>query len=1075
MGKRGQKADTQPPLPRAVGAARKRKKSGNGGGDGDDVHSQPQLSLAAFSSAFECGTCGCTDTEQKMRDTTVPSCTACFDRYSKGFTQFGSLEVVQLGVQDEDSHIHDCWEEAKRTEAGERGQFFPTSVDEGTEFIVSVVKPMVGLSRAQLVADVLHDDPEKLGIKLQDLPDHEGNCYKGILIPSPNRPYLEYDVATQVVAKMAAHKMVPSQQMFEAQSAGTFAYAIAQESKMKTVCVKARTENHTLESLRLKGDAYRKAQEELKVARQLAEEHDSSQFGSPSGAQAAAGSQLGGAVAVSVGPMLNPTAMACSRTVFTGEGGRGVPRTPGAKPRTAKSAVSEAKQSEVEELVDRRIAALDVNRCWSGVAMGRELRWAKESHATIMESNPTVQDSETADKLREHISVCDAICGLVEKPIATVPKQKLEDLLCAIEKGDEDMPSKWKMDVLKLKVTETITLPDMDMNDFFYIIAPWEVSHPDGNVDYKFKPTRPRVITCDGSVSDKMSSCEGFFSEALAYHIQAGRGGQSKLVAFCSTCLDWLDDKCPDDETFDELVSSMTTCLKALLCIADPMCLEYSDALTTMTDARSSELGKVCLRHLNLAVKRSTHYTALKEEFDQFYPKTNELFPVMMKTMSTLDAGSDINAVAQSGSLKAALEMLPNVVTYCRPGSFDNFKLKMAAKIGEYVDCYVFGDGVDGAADPALTAWLAEMKALLIMAKTSLPEKLSLWLKALDQIERRERDINQFNACQGLSRLATSMTEEFLTNPEKRNGVIPVIDSVLAAGGKGVADYRGSAAAIFSHIYECACKNCGEPKDVTPYLHILLKLAETDWLVEDHAAKLNKVTAMLQHWGPLVQHREEWLRLAGDDKSRLLEVNAVRVVQGIRSTILSIQAAGFAREVISLNVDLQASIDEMNVAAQACTDMMTASLQQKTNVLKPLSKGTDSYDQSWDTGLNEGVGIEKVLQRVEETILTIDGSAYQTMINEVNEAMAQAKSWAQTFDVTADSEAISEANDVLKMALATKYTALLVHAYRTSNGQPPKLRRVVNTYKKEMIEANIMSYVRSDVVEWAAKLSSLKG
>ena len=66
---------------------------------------------------------------------------------------------------------------------------------------------------------------------------------------------------------------------------------------------------------------------------------------------------------------------------------------------------------------------------------------------------PSVQDLVPVDKLNDHISVCDAICGLVEKPITTVPKQRLDDYLKAIEQGDEDMPSKWKQDVLKLKVS----------------------------------------------------------------------------------------------------------------------------------------------------------------------------------------------------------------------------------------------------------------------------------------------------------------------------------------------------------------------------------------------------------------------------------------------------------------------------------------------------------------------------------------------------------------------------------------------------------------------------------------------
>lgn len=170
------KAETAPRGRGGRGGERARGAAENGEGSAEQPPSR--LSRALLQEAFECGTCGDKDTARQMQNTTVPSCVLCFERYSQGSAQFGDLETVQEGVQDEDSHIHDCWEEAKRTEqAGGRGQFFPTTVDEGQQCIVSVVKPMAGLTRAQLISDVLQEEPEKLGIKLRDLPDHEGATY----------------------------------------------------------------------------------------------------------------------------------------------------------------------------------------------------------------------------------------------------------------------------------------------------------------------------------------------------------------------------------------------------------------------------------------------------------------------------------------------------------------------------------------------------------------------------------------------------------------------------------------------------------------------------------------------------------------------------------------------------------------------------------------------------------------------------------------------------------------------------------------------------------------------------------
>jgi hypothetical protein len=71
-----------------------------------------------------------------------------------------------------------------------------------------------------------------------------------------------------------------------------------------------------------------------------------------------------------------------------------------------------------------------------------------------VEAIPTPEGSETADKLKEHTSARDAICGIVEKPIREIPKSTLDNFLNTLEKYNGDMPSKkwWTLDNLKVKV-----------------------------------------------------------------------------------------------------------------------------------------------------------------------------------------------------------------------------------------------------------------------------------------------------------------------------------------------------------------------------------------------------------------------------------------------------------------------------------------------------------------------------------------------------------------------------------------------------------------------------------------------
>ncbi|CAK0824357.1 unnamed protein product, partial [Prorocentrum cordatum] len=208
--------------------------------------------------------------------------------------------------------------------------------------------------------------------------------------------------------------------------------------KFKPICVKARTEAYTIDSLTAMAENYRKTQAEIERRAEEAEDAAAAASGESSfGGSPSPAAPQQGALAAGSGPQLNPAAMACSRSVAAPSECR-PPRTRGARPRgNARSAMSEAKKSKVEELVDR---------------LGHEQVLGRGSHEGIVEASPTPEGSETADKLKEHTSVRDAICGIVEKPIREIPKSTLDNFLNTLEKYNGDMPSKkWKLDNLKVK------------------------------------------------------------------------------------------------------------------------------------------------------------------------------------------------------------------------------------------------------------------------------------------------------------------------------------------------------------------------------------------------------------------------------------------------------------------------------------------------------------------------------------------------------------------------------------------------------------------------------------------------
>eukprot|EP00959_Pyramimonas_sp_CCMP1952_P072864 1522681-Pyramimonas_sp.AAC.1 len=65
------------------------------------------------------------------------------------------------GVQDEGSTIHAEWQESGQTEDGVMRTFFSSDVSDSKSFEVKVTKPMIGLTRQQVIAALGGHEPDK--------------------------------------------------------------------------------------------------------------------------------------------------------------------------------------------------------------------------------------------------------------------------------------------------------------------------------------------------------------------------------------------------------------------------------------------------------------------------------------------------------------------------------------------------------------------------------------------------------------------------------------------------------------------------------------------------------------------------------------------------------------------------------------------------------------------------------------------------------------------------------------------------------------------------------------------------
>ena len=77
--------------------------------------------------------------------------------------------------------------------------------------------------------------PAALGLRVQDLPNHKGEYFKGISLRDPDRPYVNYTVKYNLGCEVAETRMGPNNQLYEDQSKKTFKHCKANNVAKKVV------------------------------------------------------------------------------------------------------------------------------------------------------------------------------------------------------------------------------------------------------------------------------------------------------------------------------------------------------------------------------------------------------------------------------------------------------------------------------------------------------------------------------------------------------------------------------------------------------------------------------------------------------------------------------------------------------------------------------------------------------------------------------------------------------------------------------------------------------------------------
>lgn len=454
-----------------------------------------------------CMLCNETDTSKLVGTCASPCCKECLERYTKGFTVYGSLPDFADRLSSDDG-VQAHWKMAEQiSKQTELANWFPTTVGSSQMVEVDIERSLIGMDRAQIMQACDGVPPESMGVKLETLRGERGQSFKGLLVVNPMEPYVKYTYRMRSQVNLSQVAMASDKQLFAEQGQLTYDYKKErmeeEDATLGHIATKMKTLPYTVDTLKGRVAAHKKKQE-----------LQDKQAAVASSSQAADGQPTDDVQAgpsmdppLMTGPVLNMQAYKDSMTVVDGEF-PGKTKSPGTKMKRSKPE-SLAEVDEGMATVNRRVLALCLGRIFKGDALGRELRWARDTLEELGED-----DRLAKAKLERHIETAKAAMVLTENSVLKLDASELKRALDTIVCGSVDLPTTMKVDLWtrRCKLLMASRKPE-DFKTLLNISAPWPKAHrtdaDDGGQgagdddDIGFDPRSPELNFIESSVAER--------------------------------------------------------------------------------------------------------------------------------------------------------------------------------------------------------------------------------------------------------------------------------------------------------------------------------------------------------------------------------------------------------------------------------------------------------------------------------------------------------------------------------------------------------------------------------------------
>jgi len=721
--------------------------------------------------------------------------------------------------------------------------------------------------------------------------------------------------------------------------------------------------------------------------------------------------------------------------------------------------------------------------------MGTSIRWAKKE---VEDLNKQGFKKEARD-LQDHIDVAEVAAKLADKKMTDMRRDEWRAGLRQLQDYGVEVPACFQEKVLQKHLDHCgEAYHDEKVTSYLEAVIPWQrcaQSGVPGGADAHFDLLSPSLSNMEKPPKDKASFFSSRLCAWLLTAIEEGEAVTNDLLAAFDKALDFFESTLPDedDSNWDEQVDHFSTCCNALRQLLTQSGVRWAAELDVMMQAlepRKKPPPPDMLKSIAGAVVKHPWWSSLHKAWHENKGKMKETLPTLEKVFASADGEGPLLQ-----QLDVALEIV-KCMSLVREELPDVFVTRQAQA----------NEKVKHIGDRALTEMgaahgqgrsLAERKSighavmkLLAKAAACLPNLCPWCGETIQQPESMVESLSSESAGASLRSAMASFCpagamainfasvrdvqealSEVFANHDQNSPDLAEFDGLLSPAVPLVANYLAE-----SH----------SPPDIRTAIEVLGEMMSCCKGSFDDVAKLIKVQEAAL---PLAEACSAWHGLAETAAERAKTDASFEKIRTLLQGAASLEATPVQEigdkfpALEGKAVSLRAN-EYIQEACQEFIQLAEQGVKEAREKLAATAKGTTDGTE-WHHGHDLAtMTYTTVFDLAKGSLLAMDGPRFAATLADFESRVAHRTMVAQLFSHALDTTTTSNDEELGRVALATKCTALALTLLEDCWDHGPskvKDKRVLKRLHEQTVSGSLSAFMLGALIAQLQELVPHKG